>query len=70
MRRNKSLPPEKMMEKLPEMGQKKDPLPFIPLSGKQRQEISIEKEDIQVQPMNIQPRRIIGGIANKAHHIR
>jgi hypothetical protein len=55
MRRNKSLPPEKMMEKLPEMGSKKDPLPFIPLSGKQRQEISIEKEDIQVQPMNIQP---------------
>jgi hypothetical protein len=53
MRRNKSLPPEKMMEKLPEMGSKKDPL--IQLSGKQRQEISIEKEDIQVQPMNIQP---------------
>lgn len=69
MRRNKSLPPEKI-EKLPDIAAKKESLPHIPLSGKQRQEIKVEKEDIQVQPMNIQPRRIIGGLGNKGNHHR
>lgn len=56
MRRNKSLPAEKM-ERLPDIINKKDILLPPP------------RETSQAS-MNIQPRRLVGGLANKVNHSR
>jgi hypothetical protein len=56
MRRNKSLPSEQM-EKLPEISAKKDSQPSSP-------------KELSVPTLNIQPKRIAGGLANKVGHSR